>query len=139
MADAPAELDAYHELCAYTLTLGDTPFVHQHVVDAHAAQSASADSRPITVAFALFGLYLHVERGWSGRQVQLAHVRLARRRKQWPSFGPPPTRAAMTALDVMKAGPGPARAAAIEAWCAAVWESWRGSRDRMVQLLRELR
>src|SRR6266542_3200837 len=112
MADEPAELNGYHELCAYTLKLSDTSFIHQHVVDAYAAQSASAESRPIGVAFALFGLYLHVELGWTGRQVQLAHMRLARTRKQWPRFTPPPSRATMTALDVLQAAAGPARDAA---------------------------
>jgi hypothetical protein len=34
------EEDAYHELCAYTLQRGDAAFIHQHVVDAFAAQRA---------------------------------------------------------------------------------------------------
>jgi hypothetical protein len=38
--------DAYDELCAYTLSSGDPAFIHQHVVDAFAAQRASAAGRP---------------------------------------------------------------------------------------------
>jgi hypothetical protein len=133
-----AELDAYHELCAYTLTRGDASFIHQHVVDAYAAQHASAQTRPITTAFALIGLYLHVERRYSGRQVQLEHMRLARKRKQWPAFSPPPTRGDLTAVDVMRAEPGPLRDRAIRAWCVAVWESWSDSHAQVADLLREL-
>jgi hypothetical protein len=57
----PADLDAYHELCGYTLTHGDAAFIHQHVVDAFAAQHADAHSKPIGITFALAGLYLHLE------------------------------------------------------------------------------
>ena len=52
---------AYDELASYTLAHGDPAFIHQHVVDAFAAQHATDDSKPIGVAFALIGLYLHVE------------------------------------------------------------------------------
>ena len=31
---------AYHELCCYTLSHGHPSFIHQHVVDAFAAQDA---------------------------------------------------------------------------------------------------
>jgi len=41
-----ADVDAYHELCAYTLSLGDAEFIHQHVVDAFAAQDATPSTRP---------------------------------------------------------------------------------------------
>jgi hypothetical protein len=64
--------DAYDELCAYTLTRGDVEFVHQLVVDARTAQQANATTKPIGIFFALVGLYLHVEHGWTGRQVQRA-------------------------------------------------------------------
>jgi hypothetical protein len=62
----PSERDAYHALSDYTLTHGDRAFVHQHVVDAF-AQHAEDNTKAITLTFALVGLYLHVERAWSGR------------------------------------------------------------------------
>jgi len=65
--------EAYDALCAYTLTRGDAAFIHQHVVDAFAAQSADEATKPITLTFALVGLYLHVERQFTGREVQRAH------------------------------------------------------------------
>jgi hypothetical protein len=79
-----AEEEAYHEVSAYTLTQGYGTFIHQHVVDAWAAQDAHADSKPIGVFFALVGLYLHVEQGFTGREVQHAHMQLAKRPEPWP-------------------------------------------------------
>ena len=115
---------AYDALAAYTLTLGDATFIHQHVVDAFAAQHATEATKPITVAFALIGLYLHVERGFTGRQVQRAHMMLARRSRTWPTFGLPDTRGALTAADVLTAPAGRERDRAISAWCAAVWSAY---------------
>lgn len=119
------ELEAYDELCAYTLTRGDPEFVHQYVVDAFAVQSANAETKPITIAFALVGLYLHVERQLTGREVQRTHQRLAREKREWPRFALPQGRGAMTALDVIRHSPGPERDAAIRAWAASVWSACR--------------
>ena len=129
---------AYNELAAYTLAHGGPAFIHQHVVDAFAAQHACEDSKPIGVAFALIGLYLHVERGRSGKEVQQAHMRLGRRRREWPVFDLPATRGDMTIADVLDAAPGPERDRAIDDWCASVWKAWSGSRARVVALLDEM-
>jgi Family of unknown function (DUF5946) len=129
---------AYDELASYTLTHGDPAFIHQHVVDAFAAQHATEDSKTIGVAFALIGLYLHLERGRSGREVQQAHMRLGRRRRQWPTFDLPPTRGEITIHDVVAVAPGPERDRAIDGWCASVWDSWSGSRERVIALLGEM-
>src|SRR4051794_13943716 len=80
------EQDAYDELCSYTLTHGDLAFIHQHVVDAFGAQSATAETKPVRLTFALIGLLLHVEWKWTGRQVQRAHMQLAARTRDWPTF-----------------------------------------------------
>jgi hypothetical protein len=128
---------AYHEVCAYTLTRGDATFIHQHVVDAYAAQRATTESKPIGVAFALAGLFLHVEKGLSGRQVQQAHMRMARQKRAWPAFVLPPDRGAVTALDVMAATEGSPRDHAIDEWCVSVWGAFAVNRDAVVGLLRE--
>jgi hypothetical protein len=128
---------AYHELCCYTLAHGDETFIHQHVVDAFAAQDADEDDRPIRLTFALVGLYLHVERGFSGRQVQLAHMALARRRRAWPAFPLPPDRGRITAADVLAVPAGPRRDERIHAWCSCVWEAFRESRRAVEDLLKE--
>jgi hypothetical protein len=130
-----AEEDAYHELSAYTLTRGDATFIHQHVVDAWAAQHAHAGSKPIGVFFALVGLYLHVERGRTGREVQRAHMALAKKPEAWPVGALPPTRGEMTAVDVLAAPAGAARDAAISRWAASVWAAYTASRASVEAVL----
>ncbi|MGE0043698.1 MAG: DUF5946 family protein [Vicinamibacterales bacterium] len=117
-------IDAYHELSAWTLTLGDETFIHQHVVDAFAAQNADDASKPIGITFALAGLYLHLEHGFSGKQVQRAHMEMARSKRPWPRWPLPADRGAMTAVDVLAATAGPARERAIDAWCESVWAAF---------------
>ena len=132
-----SEREAYEELCAYTLSHGDPRFIHQHVVDAFAAQHADENSKPIGLTFALVGLYLHVERRFTGRQVQRAHMTLARRKRSWPRFPLPADRGAITAVEVMAAAGGEARDRAISEWCAAVWQAFRESRPEVAALLVE--
>src|SRR5215471_21282434 len=96
-----SERERYHELTAYTLSHTDPAFIHQYAVDAFAAQTADDATKPITLAFALVGLYLAAERQYSGRQVQRVHTLLARRRKRWPKFDSPEFRGAITVRDVM--------------------------------------
>src|SRR2546421_11558897 len=97
------------ELMAWTMSVRDSAFVHQHVVDAWAAQHADERSKPIGVAFALIGLYLHLEKGFTGREVQRVHMRLSQPRgrgagrKDWPRFKLPRQRGVMTVRDVMAA------------------------------------
>src|SRR5262249_50414598 len=62
--------EAYYELAGYTLVHPDPAFIHQYIVDAYAAQHADAHCKPISISFALAGLYLHLERGYSGKAVQ---------------------------------------------------------------------
>ena len=116
--------EAYHELSLYTLQKGDVEFLHQYVVDAYAAQHPLDDSKPIRVYFALAGLYLHIERGFTGKQVQLAHLRLAKERQPWPIFTPPATLGKMTVLDVLRHLEGADRDAAISTWSRSVWGAW---------------
>jgi hypothetical protein len=129
--------DAYHELCYYTLSHGDRSFIHQHVVDAFAAQMADERTKPITLTFALIGLYLHVEKQFTGRQVQRVHMALAQRKRAWPSFPLPEDRGVLSAADVLAAPAGPERDQAIDAWCASVWKGFRDSRGAVIALLRE--
>ncbi|MCY7379493.1 MAG: DUF5946 family protein [Gemmatimonadaceae bacterium] len=90
-------------LYAYTLEHSGPAFVHQHVVDAFGAQHADARTTPLQLAFALVGLYLRVERGYTGRQVQRAHAVLSRRRPALPALVPPDFRGEVTAADVLAA------------------------------------
>lgn len=113
-----SEQDLYHELSVYTLELRDPEFIHQHVVDAFAVQHADPDSKPMALVFGLVGLYLHLEKGFTGRQVQRAHMELAHKRKQWivPSM-PEAQPAGIGVADVLAAEPGSERNAMIGRWC----------------------
>jgi hypothetical protein len=122
-------------LYAYTLERGDAAFVHQHVVDALCAQDADASTPPMRLVFALVGLYLHVERGCTGRHVQRVHATLAKQRPVWPKLALPATRGALLVQDVLDAPAGELRDAAIDAWCASVWTAYSSSHDAIVEFL----
>jgi len=126
---------AYDEVYAYTM--GRPGFILQHVVDAFAVQTANTASKPIGVVFGLVGLYLRVEKQFSGRQVQKAHMELGRRKREWPSVHLPEHRGAMTAVDVLAASAGPERDVAIDEWCRSVWAAFGGNRETIVALLKE--
>ena len=116
----------YGELASVTQALRDPSFPHQHAVDAYAAQHASPDSPLIKTTFALIGLYLACERGFTGRQVQLEHIRLAKVRRDWPRFFRK-VNAAMTVADATPAN--------LLGWAAAVWREWSPDHDRVKALL----
>jgi hypothetical protein len=132
-----SEPDVFHELCFYTLAHGDPSFIHQHVVDAFAVQMADEHTKPIKITFGLVGLYLHIEKQFSGRQVQRAHMRLAQRKQTWPVFPLPKDRGAIRVAEVLAAPPGPERDQAIGAWCISVWQAFHESRPLVDNLLRE--
>ena len=128
------ETELYHELMAYTLAHRDPTFIHQHVVDAWAAQQADEYTKPITLVFALVGLYLHVEKGYSGKQVQRAHMLMAKRRKDWVRLSPAPDRGSIGVRDVLAADPGRLRDSMIHDWCVSVWNAWNDSRKQVIAM-----
>ena len=123
---------AYDEVYAYTM--GRPGFILQHVVDAFGAQTATREMKPIRVVFSLVGLYLHVEKKFSGRQVQPAHIELGRQKRAWPAVALPDNRGAMTAIDVLAAEAGDHRDKAIDEWCASVWAAFKDNRSPIVGL-----
>lgn len=126
---------AYDEV--YVYTMGRPGFILQHVVDAFAVQTASAETKPITVVFGLIGLYLRLEKQFSGRQVQKAHMALGRKRRNWPRLSLPENRGAITAAHVLAASPGLERDKAIDNWCMSVWSAVSAHRETIVALLRQ--
>jgi hypothetical protein len=126
---------AYDEVYAYTM--GRPGFILQHVVDAFGAQTATRETKPIRVVFSLVGLYLRVEKEFSGRQVQQAHIELGRRKRAWPAVALPKHRGAMTAIDVLAAAAGDDRDKAIDEWCASVWTAFKDNRAPIIGLLDE--
>lgn len=121
--------DAYNLLASYTLTHPDPVFIHQHVVDAYAAQYADSKTKPIKITFALIGLCLYLEHGFTGKQVQLAHMKLGRFKKAWPIFSIPSNMGKVSISDVLEAPEGAARDAMIHTWSASVWSAWKDGHD----------
>jgi hypothetical protein len=126
---------AYDEVYVYTMSRPG--FILQHVVDAFAVQNATEDSKPISVVFGLVGLYLHIEKQFSARQVQKAHMMLGRRKRVWPKVYLPEDRGGMTVADVLAASAGPERDRAIDDWCRSLWTAFGCNRDTIIALLRE--
>jgi hypothetical protein len=114
----------FSDLSCYTVAKQDAGFIHQHAVDAYAAQHAGGKTRNITVAFGLIGLYLALERGYTGKQVQRAHQQIARVQKDWPRLEPPARPACLTVMDVLSVPDGPGKDAVIRQWMTEVWASW---------------
>jgi hypothetical protein len=132
---SPPEFSAYDQLYLYAGTRGRESFILQHVVDAHGAQVATAETKPIAVVFALIGLFLHVEKGFTGLRVQQVHMQLGRQKHQWPTIPLPFLRGGISAEDVLKVPEGEERDAAISDWCRSVWEAYREQRGTIVALL----
>lgn len=126
--------DHYNQLAFYTLAHPEPSFIHQLVVDAFTAQTANETTKPIAVVFAVIGLYLHIEKGYTGKQVQRAHMHLANKSKTWPHLPLPTAHASICINDVLACEPGPARDAMIERWCAAVWQTWHHVRPTIIAI-----
>jgi hypothetical protein len=126
---------AFQEVHVYSM--GRPGFILQHVVDAFAVQTATSATKRIAVVFGLVGLYLHVERRFSGREVQKVHMKVARKKREWPEILLPDERGSVTILDVLAAPEGTERDRAIEEWCSSVWLAFASNRETIVSLLRE--
>lgn len=120
----------------YAYSIGRPEFLLQHVVDAFAVQAASDDCA-IGFLFGLVGLYLHVEKNFSGREVQKAHSLLARKKRHWPRMHLPNERGSLTVADVLAASAGVERDLAIDNWCRSVWAAFSGNRGAIIALLRK--
>jgi hypothetical protein len=117
-------LETYYELTYWTLTQQDSRFIHQHAVDAYEAQHAGGKTRPVTAVFGLIGLYLALEKGYTGRQVQLAHMKIASLMKDWPRLEPPARKAELTVMDVLMAESDAEKEKMLMKWAASVWGIW---------------
>lgn len=116
--------DQFNELSYYTLAHDRTYFIHQHAVDAFAAQTADENTKPIKITFALIGLYLFLEKGFTGKQVQQAHVKMSQSKEVWPSLPLPHHRGEITVADVLQEEPGERRDLLIRKWCESVWREY---------------
>lgn len=128
-------LELYWKLSFYTLSLRDDFFIHQYIVDAYAAQHASIQTKPIKTAFALFGLYLAIEHGYTGKEVQNAHIFLASKNKNWPKFIPPKVKSTLNVLDVIKKSDDK-KEEMIKQWMSDVWNSWKENHTEISKLVK---
>lgn len=133
-----SEQEKYHELAYYTLSHRDPSFIHQHAVDAFTAQNANENSKPIAIMFALIGLYLYVEKNYTGRRIQQIHMKLGAGKNKWPEFQLPSGRGEVNISSVLAAPPGKERDYMIRKWCVSVWESYKDSRGIIEEILRVL-
>jgi hypothetical protein len=109
---------------------------HQLLVDAYAAQHAGDRSPRIGPAFALIGLHLTLDRGWTGLEVRDAHQRLASEHRHWPAFVAPASRGELTIVDVALAATPEEHVERLHAWAADVWAAWRPAHDAVRELVR---
>jgi hypothetical protein len=121
----------FSDLSFYTVSKQDAEFIHQYAVDAYEAQHAGGKTRNITAAFGLIGLYLALEKGYTGKQVQQAHMQIAKIRKDWSRLEPPVRPAQLTVMDVLKAPDGMEKDTMIRQWMKAVWENWADRQMRV--------
>jgi len=136
MEDSDHEL--YYELICYTLEHPDKDyFIHQHVIDAYTAQKADVKTKPIAIIFALAVLYLFIEKNYSGKQVQMAHIQMSKNKKVWPTINLPQQRGEITFLNVLEAPPGRERDIIIKQWCISVWDAYVECHETIASLLSE--
>lgn len=134
MTSTQSNQEAYNQLAYYTLSLQDPSFIHQHIVDTYTAQNANDHTKPIAITFALVGLYLCVEKHFSGRQVQEMHTIMARHKTVWPEFPLPVNRGEITIHDVLLTSPGEDRNIMIQKWCVSVWDAYEKSHATVREL-----
>lgn len=129
--------ELYANVSAYTMNHPNPVFfIHQYVVDAYAAQHASQNQQPTSILFALVGLYLFTEKNYSGRQVQKAHMQLAKNKLSVPRFSFPQEKAIFSVAHVLKADPGEARDLMIKEWARSVWQTWKPEQTAIEDFLR---
>jgi len=126
------------ELSAYHLSILDITFIHQLVTDVYGAQHSGGITKNITTAFSLIGLYLTLEQGYSGWQVQQAHMELAAQRKEWPRLEPPSQMGRLNVLDVLLADEGSERQEQLWEWAREVWQSWQQSHEWVKTTVRQM-
>ena len=126
-------LNQFHELSFYTLSHGDPKFIHQHAVDAYAVQMADENTKPIALIFGLAGLYLLIEKNFTGREVQQIHMLMSQNKKPWPQIELPKHHGEITVANVLAAAPGSERDDMIYKWCESVWTAFADDRETIVE------
>lgn len=130
--------ELYHELAYYTLSHNENSFIHQHIVDAFTAQEADEKTKPIAIVYALAGLYLHLEKKYTGREVQLAHVTMSKGSKIFEKIILPDNRGIFTVKTVLETSPGNERDQMIHQWCLSVWDAYSSEHKKVISMTDKL-
>lgn len=124
---SPACWHLFARLSADPFARREGTLLRRLVVDAYAAQHPGVPQRRSiqSVAVHLMGLCVLVERGADARQpVPVPGRTPALRASVFRWLEPPDFAGALTAADVLEAGPGEEYTASAEAWAASVWAAW---------------
>ena len=120
----------FEELSFYTLSHSDSDyFIHQLIVDAFTAQTADKDTKKISLVFSLVGLYLLIEKNYTGKQIQQAHSMLSNYKDYLPEIKLPENRGEITISDVVKSELN--RDEMIKKWCSSVWKEYESSKEEI--------
>ncbi len=130
--------EQYNELSFYTLSHQDSSFIHQHIVDAQGAQTANENTKLISLIFSLVGLYLYIEKDFTGRQVQQFHMKMSKNKKHWSRIVLPKNRGDIHVSDVLAVSNGPERDKMIRKWCEAVWNVYKDNRAAIISLVEQI-
>ncbi len=127
--------ELYWQLSFYTLAKQDEDFIHQLLVDTYGAQHSGGITKRITTAFALAGLYLYLEKGYSGARVQEIHLLMAQNKTyEWPAFAPAQNNT-MTIADVVHATD---KDEQLLKWARSVWRNYESAKPQIIQMIEEL-
>lgn len=85
----------------YSLNHPGRGFLHQHLVDASTLQNANSESKPLALVFALLGSYLYLKKGFTGKEVQLVHMKLIRWKNDLPELNVPGVKGSLRPEDVL--------------------------------------
>jgi hypothetical protein len=114
----------YDALVYYTLGLKDNFFIHQYVVDAYTAQFANINTKPISLIFSLVGLYLNIEKNYSGKSIQQFHTLMSNNKIIWPHVALPLKRGDITIDMILKEKEDEERNKMIKVWCISIWDAF---------------
>jgi hypothetical protein len=101
------------------------------VIDAYCVQHHGAQERRAiqSVNVHLVALYLQLEKGYVGNQVNVAIQRILCFADQFKWLDPPTPNGTLTVADILKADTPQAEADAIEAYARDIWQAWRAHRE----------
>lgn len=130
--------EEYNQLAYYTLSHPGQDFIHQHIVDAYTIQTASENTKPIAIVYALAGLYLHVVKNYTGKQVQSAHIIMSKKSKEFPTISLPDDKGSIHIKEVLSFTDPIKRDLHIHKWCVSIWEACSAQHALIIEITERL-